>query len=122
MVDENLIWYASNYTPEEIRQVYPNVSDMEIYEAKLRDPGLGLSEEEIQMRLNEQFPTQPRQPDINLTNAERGSLMDMGNAGAMPTKGQGMFDEEYMRQLMQRMKGGAGPSLYNPGINFQGGY
>lgn len=58
---------------------------------------------------------------MNLTDEERGSLMTMGDAGSMSGMGQGLFDEEYMRMLMQRMRGGAGPSLYNPGMNFQGG-
>jgi len=46
--------------------------------------------------------------------------MDMADAGSMPMKGRGLLDEEYMKRLIQRMKGG--PSLYNPPGNFKGGY
>lgn len=121
-VDENLMGVIGYFSPEEIMRMYPDAGygERDFYEAKLRDPGLGLSEEEIQKRLNEKFPPREYEEPMDLSNEERGSLMDMADAGSMPMKGRGLLDEEYMKRLIQRMKGG--PSLYNPPGNFKGGY
>jgi len=121
-VDENLMGVIGYFSPEEIMRMYPyaGYGERDFYEAKLRDPGLGLSEEEIQKRLNEKFPPREYEAPMDLSNEERGSLMDMADAGSMPMKGRGLLDEEYMKRLIQRMKGG--PSLYNPPGNFKGGY
>jgi len=121
-VDENLMGVIGYFSPEEIMTMYPyaGYGERDFYEAKLRDPGLGLSEEEIQKRLNEKFPPREYEAPMDLSNEERGSLMDMADAGSMPMKGRGLLDEEYMKRLIQRIKGG--PSLYNPPGNFKGGY